>query len=323
MRIRRFTTLVAATAAAALALAGCAGGGTPAESSAPIGNADAADLTIDGVGGAVTLDAVPQRVVVLDYASLDTLHTLGLDAAVVGTATELLPESLASYASVTNVGTFQEPDVETVATLAPDLIIVSARTARSDAMPELQAIAPTVDVSVDNARWLASAGERALDLAGLYGEQEQAQTIVDGYADKAAKVKEQLAAAGPGLFVTVSGGKVSAYAPGSRFGLVYDDLGLVPAAEISNADRHGQEISFEFLAQTNPKVLFVMDRDQAIGQAVEGQSAAQVLDNQLVNSTDAAKNGKIAYVKSADWYLVGGGLTTIGAMIDEIGAALS
>lgn len=325
MRIRRLSTILAATTVAVLALAGCAtgGGGADGAAASMVGNPDKADLTITGVDGDVTLDEIPQRVVVLDYASLDTLHTLGLDAAVVGTATELLPESLASFASTTNVGTFQEPDVEAIAGLAPDLIIISGRTASSAALPELQGIAPTVNVAVDNANWLESVKDRAMDLASLYGEAEAASTHIEAISSSVGSVKESLAAAGPGLFVAVSGGKVSAYAPGSRFGLIYTDLGLAPAAEISNADRHGQEISFEFLAQTNPKVLFVMDRDQAIGQPVEGQSAQQVLDNELVNSTDAAKNGKIAYVNSTDWYLVGGGLTTTASMIDEIGAALS
>ena len=321
MRLRRLPALLAAGAAAVLVLAGCSPSAETSAEAAGLGDQSAADLTLEGVDGPVTLPAIPQRVVVLDYAALDTLKTLGLDQAVVGTATELLPESLSSFASVTNVGTFQEPNVETIAGLTPDLILISARTASSAALPELQALAPTVNIAVDNKDWLNSATARALDLAALYGAQGEAQPLVDAITTKAADTKAKLAAAGPGLFISVSGGKISAYAPGSRFGLVYQDLGLVPAAEISNADRHGQEISFEFIAQTNPKVLYVLDRDQAIGKGVEGQAAQQVLANDLVNATDAAKNGKIVYVKPADWYLVGGGLTTISTMLDEIGAA--
>lgn len=326
MRLTRILPALAATAVAALALAGCAGGAsteTGAGDAPVIGNADAADLVLTGVDGDVTLESMPQRVVVLDYASLDTLHTLGLDGVVVGTATEMLPASLESYASTTNVGTFQEPDVEAIAGLAPDLILISGRTAAAAALPELQSIATTVNVAADNNNWLASVSERAVDLAGVYGEQDAAQAKVDEIAATAAELKTKGEAAGPGLFVTVSGGKLSAYGPGSRFGLVYQDLGITPAAEISNEDRHGQEISFEFIAEHNPSVLIVMDRDQALGQSVEGQAAEQVLDNELVNGTDAAKNGKIVYVNAADWYLVGGGLTTTASMLDEIGTVLS
>lgn len=326
MRLRRPSTLIALTALAGLALAGCASGdGSPANSSqgndAPaIGDPAAADLTLSGVDGDVTLDAIPQRVVALDYASLDTLHTLGLDAAVVGTSTDLLPESLASFASTTNVGTFFEPDIETIAALDPDLILITGRTAGSEALPELQRLAPTVNVSPDPAHWLDSAAARAADLAALYGATDAATPHLDAIAASADAARASLASAGPGLFITVSGGKLSAYGPGSRFGFVYTDLGLVPAAEISTADSHGQEVSFEFLAQTNPQTLIVMDRDAAIGQGVEGQAAQQVLDNDLVAATDAAKNGRITYVDSADWYLVGGGLHTTATMLDALAA---
>ena len=44
---------------------------------------------------------------------------------------------------------------------------------------------------------------------------------------------------------------------------------------------HGQAISFEFIAQTDPDWLFVIDRDAAIGR--EGTSAQRMLDLSLIH----------------------------------------
>ncbi len=40
--------------------------------------------------------------------------------------------------------------------------------------------------------------------------------------------------------------------------------------------------------------MFIIDRDVAVGQ--QGQPAAEVLNNELINNTNAAKNGKLVYL---------------------------
>ncbi|WP_201516944.1 siderophore ABC transporter substrate-binding protein [Gulosibacter hominis] len=320
MRIRRICAAVVATAAA-FALTACSSAAAPSESASPSqGAAAAADLTLTTVDGERTIDAVPERVVVLDYASLDTLNAVGKSDVVVGTATKSLPESLKSYADVENVGTLKEPDFEAIAGLDPDLIIISARLAEQ--APQLEEIAPTVNLSSDSKNWLESVNERAVDLAALFGEEAAAQERVDEITAAADELRGKAGEAGKTMFVMSSGGKLSTYGPGGRYGFVFDDLGFVSADEAATADeaRHGKEISFEYIGDKNPAQLLVIDRDAAIGS--EGQAAEQVLDNTIVNATDAAKNDRITYLDAASWYLVGGGLDTTKSMIDELSAAI-
>lgn len=319
MRIRRIYA-AAVAAAAAFALTACSSAAAPNESASPSQGAAAADLTLTTVDGERTLDAVPERVVVLDYASLDTLNAVGKSDVVVGTATKSLPESLKNYADVESVGTLKEPDFEAIAELDPDLIIISARLAEQ--APQLEEIAPTVNLSSDSKNWLESVSERALDLAALFGEEAAAQERVDEITAVADELRGKAGEAGKTMFVMSSGGKLSTYGPGGRYGFVFDDLGFESVDEAAAADeaRHGKEISFEYIGEKNPAQLLVIDRDAAIGR--EGQAAEQVLDNTIVNATDAAKNDRITYLDAASWYLVGGGLDTTKSMIDELSAAI-
>ncbi|MEI8597413.1 ABC transporter substrate-binding protein [Vibrio sp. M60_M31a] len=63
----------------------------------------------------------------------------------------------------------------------------------------------------------------------------------------------------------------------------------------SVSGNHGNLISFEYIADAQPEVLLVLDREQAIGQS-NGKAKA-LFDNDLVKSTPAAKNGRVMFLK--------------------------
>lgn len=127
--------------------------------------------------------------------------------------------------------------------------------------------------------------------------------------------------AGRVLVILTTGGRMSAHGKGGRFNIIYDAFGMTPAADDLKIGTHGQAISHEFIMETNPDWLFVVDRDAAIGQ--EGQAAQQVLDNDLVAQTTAWKNNQVVYLDAANWYLVGAGLTAVQANVDQLTEAFS
>ena len=85
---------------------------------------------------------------------------------------------------------------------------------------------------------------------------------------------------------------------------------------------HGNESSFETVVAENPDYIFVMDRDRAIG--TEGvQMAQQIMENELVMSTDAYKNGNIVYLEHPDvWYTAEGGINALDVMLQDLESAL-
>ncbi|EID54879.1 siderophore ABC transporter substrate-binding protein [Saccharomonospora xinjiangensis] len=278
-------------------------------------------VTIEHAQGSTSLDGTPERVVVFDLGVLETLDVLGVEGIVGVPEVPNLPKPLTKYGSddYTKVGSLKEPDFEQVNALEPDLIIVAARSA--PAYAELSEIAPTVDLSVDATNFLASASERIETLGTLFGKEDAVRERLDALAAKAEEITSSGASEKTGLVVLTTGGKLSAYGPGSRFGFVYDELGVKPAVDGLSDEAHGDAISSEFVAEANPDLIFVIDRDSAIGEA--GQSARQVLDNALINGTTAAKEGGIVYLDAAQWYLTSNGLPSLESMVATVGDSVA
>lgn len=314
VQVRSIATSSAVALGVVVTLAGC---GLTESSSG--GNSSGATVSISHAQGETQVPKAPKRIVVLDLAVLDSVDYLG--GTVVGLPKRGLPNSLEKYKahSFTDVGTMQEPDVEKVAALEPDVILIGGRSAAK--YEELTKIAPTVDLTVDGKRFLESFREQATTLGTILDKQDQVAAKLAEIDTAAKAVNAKAATAGDALVLMTSGGKVSAFGASSRFGLIHNELGVKTAVNNLSTDRHGQAVSFEFIGKAAPDHLFVIDRDVAVGQS--GKAAKEVLNNPLVTATPAWKNNKVTYLDGSRWYLLGSGLTNLPAMIKEVDTALS
>jgi len=215
------------------------------------------------------------------------------------------------------VGTLCETDYEAVNAAEPDLIIVGGRSAAK--YGELSKIAPTIDLTTNAKNFIADTEANVEKLGQIFGKEAEAKAEVEKLDAALAVLKEKAANKGTGLLILTSGGKISAYGPGSRFGVLHDSFGVKPAAPDLSVGNHGQPASSEFILETNPDWLFVIDRDAAIGR--EGNSAKQVLDNDLVRQTNAWKKEQVVYLNAQNWYLVGGGLGALHGTVDQLSQA--
>lgn len=261
----------------------------------------------------------PETVLTFDIASLSTLHALGIDVA--GIPAFTYPETLAQYEGdeYEKIGSLFEPDYEAVNALEADLIITGGRS--SAVYPQLSEIATTIDLAGNNADFLASQKANAEILGEIFGKQAEVAELWGNIEARVAAVNEVTADAGTALVVMVSGGNLSIYGPGSRFGWIHTDLGFTPVYEDVDQATHGAEITAEFLLEANPDWFIVIDRDTAVGTA-GGEAAASVLDNELVQQTTAWQNDQVIYLSPSNWYIVMGGLGAIQEMVDEIAVAL-
>ena len=280
--------------------------------------ANAADVAVKHAQGETTVATNPEKVVVFDFATLDNLDRLGVK--IIGVPGSIaFPEYLKKYdgADYTKVGTLFEPDYEAVNAAEPDLIIVGGRSAAK--YGELAKIAPTIDLTVPAKEFISGTEANIEKLGQIFGKETEAKAEVDKLNSELAALKEKTKGKGKGLMILTSGGKISAYGPGSRFGVLHDSFGVEPAAPDLSVGNHGQPVSSEFILETNPDWLFVLDRDAAIGR--EGTSAKQLLDNELVRQTKAWKNDQVVYLNAQNWYLVGGGLGALHNTIQQLSAA--
>ncbi|KOS63296.1 siderophore ABC transporter substrate-binding protein [Lysinibacillus agricola] len=264
----------------------------------------------------VTLDKIPENVVVFDYGFLDTLDAL--DVKIAGLPQKSVPEYLSKYTDTTyvNVGSLKEPDFEAISSMNPDIIFISGR--QASAYDELSKIAPTVYVGVDDKNFVESFKEKT-ELAGkIFGKEKEAADAFAAYEAKVEEVKAKTASAEEkALIVLANEGSLSAYGPGSRFGVIHDVYGVKAADEKIEASTHGATASFEYVRDTNPDILFVVDRDAAVNP--EGESGTKAaIENEIVGATNAAKNGKIFYLDPQVWYLSGGGLTSETQKVDDV-----
>jgi iron complex transport system substrate-binding protein len=186
MRRRRFSAVLAA---AATLLVGCGGGQETA--TPPVANG-AFPVTITHGQGTVTIPAAPQRVVVLGLA--DTQIAAALGAPIVGATinpsspdgawrgvTPQVPAELRTLDSIT-------PDVEAIAALRPDLILMtSAQPGFSAAYEQISAIAPTISYKT---ALLQDSGEDLTRMIGrALGKDAEAEALIRESSERLASFK--------------------------------------------------------------------------------------------------------------------------------------
>ena len=276
-------------------------------------------ITVDHDLGSTSVPINPSKVVVLDLGTLETLDQLGI--AIVGTGKTNLPNYLKKYEgddSVADVGTLKEVNFEKIHALSPDLIIISGRL--QDSYKELSEIAPTIFVAVDYADYLNSFEKNVRLLGQIFEKEEQVEGLLSEVQNKVTKNQALIKGNDrKGLIVLYNNGRFSAYGKHSRFGFIHDVMGVKPSIENLEISDHGNAISSEFIQETNPDYLFVIDR----GAIVNGKAASKnEVENALIQQTNAYKNNKIIYLDPTVWYVSGGGFISVKMMIDDVVSAV-
>ena len=314
------TFLMATSLAACSSKGDTASSETPTDISSEAPSETPSEITISHSRGETTIKTNPKKVVVFDMGTLDTMEQLGVEAEM-AFPLKNRQEYIEGYENAVNAGGLKEPDFETIHTFAPDVIFISGR--QSDFYDDLNEIAPTVFVDLNYDTYLDDF-KRNVELIGdIFNKQDLAK-------EELAKIDDKIKAANEktkdlqdkGLILMTTGGKLKAYPSKSRFGFIHDVLGFKEADENmykegEERDTHGKEVSFEYVSSVNPDLLFVLDRDAAIGNNEDGKDSKSVIDNDLVNQTNAVKNGKVAFLSPGPWYIASGGLQSFNIMIDE------
>ncbi len=283
--------------------------------------------SLDGSGAEIQLEVPydPQRIAILDMASLDILDNLGLGDRVVGTASTSLDylQSYATNENIANLGTIKEADLEAVMACEPDIIFIGGRLSASyDALTE---IAPVVYLSTDTELGVvASVEKNATTIASLFGLEAQVEELM---ADFDTRI-QALAAVAEGKTAIVgmcTSGSFNILGNDGRCSIIGREIGfdnLSESAIEGETSTHGNESSFELIVELNPDYIFVMDRDAAIG--TDGaQLAQEIMENELVMGTDAYKNGHVVYLAHpAVWYTAEGGVTALDVMLQDLESAL-
>lgn len=291
---------VLALSVAALALAGC---GAPAATPTATTETQTTVTVSDNVGEH-TIAVPPASVVATDNRLFETLSDWGVQLA--AAPRDLIPTTIAyrDDESVVNLGSHNEPNLEAVVAVEPDLIINGQRFAQyGEDFARLVPDATVLTLDPRDGEPLDEELKRGVGVIGqVFDKEAEAQQLSD---DLDAAIARAEAAYDPSMTVmavNVSGGNIGYIAPvaGRTLGPVFDILGLTPALEIEGAtdDHQGDDISVEAIAASNPGLILVLDRDAAVAaDDASYQPASQVLEgSEALANVTAITEGNVVYL---------------------------
>ena len=198
----------------------------------------------------------PQRIAILDMASLDILDALGVGERVVGTADTSL-EYLQDYINndIVNLGTIKEADLEAVMACEPDIIFIGGRLSASyDALSE---IAPVVYLSTDSELGVVeSVRKNAQTIASIFGVEEQVEQKMAGF-DERIQALADFAQGKNAVIGMCTSGSFNVLGNDGRCSIIGREIGFENLGDTGSTSTHGNESSFELLLEWNPEYIFV------------------------------------------------------------------
>ena len=264
--------------------------------------------------GTTKLKKVPKRIVILDNLYGEILNPL--DITPVGATTgqadsqefSTLFKKQYKDAKVVSVGWQGSPDLDKIAELKPDLILMTGE--QENLYEELSEIAPTVGYQINtDENW--DYHETSLKVAEIFDKRDEMKKDLDRVDAREAVFAENVKAKFGNqklMYLRVTDNDIRYYAYG-HFGYLYDTYHF-NRAETFNPDDMFQVIDPDKLKDINPDLLIVQADSQ------------ELLDNKLKNnpvwsSLKAVQNNKVIYADYST-YMLGFGIVSQEAIMKQI-----
>ena len=264
--------------------------------------------------GTTELKKAPKRIVILDNLYGEILDPL--DITPVGATTgqansqefSTLFKKQYKDAEVISVGWQANPDLDKIAELKPDLILMTGE--QEDLYDELSEIAPTVGYQINtDENW--DYHETSLKVAEIFDKRDEMKKDLDRVDAREAVFAENVKAKFGNqklMYLRVTDNDIRYYAYG-HFGYLYDTYHF-NRAETFNPDDMFQVIDPDKLKDINPDLLIVQADSQ------------ELLENKLKNtpvwtSLKAVQNNKVIYADYST-YMLGFGIVSQEAIMKQI-----
>ena len=102
----------------------------------------------------------------------------------------------------------------------------------------------------------------------------------------------------------------------SRYGFIFTELGVAPAAPDIDTGLHGQPVSSEFIQQANPDIIYVVDRTAVMEH--RPTMSADSLANPLLRQTNAWRKDRVVFVDPEAWYVTAASVSSLAIIADDI-----
>ncbi|MFC9708254.1 ABC transporter substrate-binding protein [Paenibacillus sp. NPDC056933] len=264
--------------------------------------------TVKDAYGEVQVPANASRIVVLDIGALDNLLELGIKpvgAPSILAAGDPYPAYLKGTEGIENIGSVNEPSLEAIDALKPDLIIGNKDT--HDAIhDQLKQIAPTVFVETLGVTW-----KENLQLhADAVNKLEEGKKLLDAYQQRIEELKSTLGgkdAKEVSLFRPRED-KIQVYLKETFAGTIMEDAGIVRPSAQQDAG-FSKDITEEQIADLDGDVIFWFNR--------EPDAFAKLEKSKLWATLKGVQNQAVHPV---DWeyWMSGLGIQAVNKVVDDL-----
>lgn len=282
--------------------------GKQAAKDGTVGGSTGDMVSITDRHGKIDVKKNPERLVVLDNRSFETLEAWGVKIDAVPKGVMDQNSSYVKDANVQDIGNHKEPNLELIASINPELVIIGQRFASYyEDIKKLVPNATVIDLDIDLSENADKPGENLKNgfesltktLGLIFGKEAEADKLIAEFNDSLMGAKKAYKGEKV-MSVIVSGGKIRFAAPktGRVWGPLYELMDWKSSLELekSSADHKGDDISVEAIAQSNPEWLFVLDRDAAVA-SVENAIPAKdtIIGSEALKNNAAIKNDKLVF----------------------------
>lgn len=280
--------------------------------------ADTRQVT-DAMGNTVTVPEAPQRVITLSEIDLDTALTLGVTpvGTINGRGQAAPPRYLDGKlpAGIEVVGDIDNPNLETLLELEPDLILTGP--VKPEQLAILNEIAPTVITF----NWARPWQESMQRTAHALNREAEAKAVLERYRARVEEARQRLAAhQGETLSIVRWNPKGPSYMFKDAFAsTVAEDVGLRrPAHQQDRGHTHSMALSLESLELLDADWL-VIGTLATSGEAVEAMNQAE--QTPAFRQLSAIQAKRFGAVDGSLWTSLGGPMAAL-QVIEDIEALL-
>ncbi|WP_246321067.1 ABC transporter substrate-binding protein [Paenibacillus germinis] len=276
--------------------------------------AQSEEYTVKHAMGETKIKGTPKKVVVLTNEGTEAVLSMGIKpigAVKSFTLGDWYDHIKADMEGVKIVGDENQPNLEMIASLKPDLIIGN-KVRQEKVYEQLSAIAPTVFSERLSGDWQIN--------FKLYAEALNKKAEGDKIiADFEKRITDFKAKAGDQLKTKVSivrfmPGKVRIYMKDTFSGVILNKLGFErPASQ--NQDKFADDLTKERIPDMNGDILFYFTWDNEKGEA--NKIEQEWTNDPLWKNLDVVKQGKVHKVSDAVWNTAGG-IKAANLLLDDL-----
>jgi len=314
---------------------------TPAE------DASEGFVTVFDFDGPVEVMQNPTSVAIFDYSVLDLLYQVGFARTGIETlilpTVDTLPDHFAWFQEQQDItiatgGTLFYVDWDVMDLLQPELVILGGRSFGMDVAgnrlspEEVAEFRDETEARYDETAFLNMRTQvqvaavledmtrNAVALAQIFPDlADDLLNRVSAITAEVENIRAEVTQLESRALMVSTGSptNMSVFLANSRYSMIYDEFGFLPVQDepIEWTDQHGFDVRAEFVLETNPDVIFLLDRSEVVGT---GPGADNFLNDPIIQMTDAYQNGNIIIVGGEAWYTITTGFFGLETMIADV-----